>query len=367
MKISRLLALAVVVLFTAGVLSVGCDNSYKKKNAEKVAKTEAKIAEEQKAEAEKAAAAAAAVQPPAVVEPNVCHGPIGLVGDKKELTIEGKKYSVQGHLIKLETPDEDDEYSVGVITDIKDAIPTTMENLKKFYAEFADAKVDAIVVTGDSSENYDALKAVFTFLGEQQLPPFIIMGNSEKKADFVKALTEVQATYPNLFNMNIQRRFDADDLDLISLAGYYDINYIHNPPGCLYGKKELDDVALLAKECDSPAAIISHGPPRGEGKDAIDHAVEAGNVGDPEMAKTIVAANIPFGIFGNIHEAGGKAVGVDFKTVIAPETMSDKLYLNPGPASSDPWNMNDGKISNGMAGIFKVKGGKAMYKIISVK
>ena len=91
MKISRLLAVAVVVLFAAGILATGCDNSYKKKNAEKVAKTEAQIADRRKVEAEAEKAAVEPAAAPAPSEPSVCHGPIGLTCEKKELTIEGKK------------------------------------------------------------------------------------------------------------------------------------------------------------------------------------------------------------------------------------------------------------------------------------
>ncbi len=367
MKISKLWAVLIIMIFASGVIFAGCEKSYKDKKTAEVKETENKIEKEKKDAFDKANKPVETEAKKIETAANECHGPIGLTGEKKELTLEGKKYSVQGHLIKLETADEDDEYSFGVITDIKDGIPTTMENLKKFYAEFAKENVDAILVTGDSSESYESLKTVFTFLGQQKLPTFIIMGNREKKENYVKAINEMMKLYPNLFNMNVLRRFDGDDVDLISLAGYYDENYIHNPPGCLYGKAQIDEVAKLAKECDSPAAIISHGPPRGVGKDAIDHAVEAGNVGDPEMAKVIAAAEISFGTFGNIHEAGGRAVGADMKTVLAEGKFFDKLYLNPGPASSDPWNMNDGKVSNGMAGIFKIKAGKAMYKIIRVK
>ncbi|MGC8928307.1 MAG: hypothetical protein ACP5QK_10340, partial [Myxococcota bacterium] len=105
-------------------------------------------------------------------------------------------------------------------------------------------------------------------------------------------------------------------------------------------------------------------PMKLEGKDAIDYAWEAGNVGDEHLTDALKEAkNIKFGIMGHILEAGGKANTIDGK-VIKQGVYSDTLFLNPGPAQSLGWKMLDGKTSYGMAATFYLRGTKAKYKII---
>ena len=40
------------------------------------------------------------------------------------------------------------------------------------------------------------------------------------------------------------------------------------------------------------------------------------------------------------------------------------LYLNPGPAFADPWGLNSGGISHGMAAILTLKNGKGEWQQI---
>lgn len=304
-------------------------------------------------------------KPPVAAADPECWGTDNPAAPKLEFEANGIKFEItNGYRAKALNLDATKPLVLGALTDIKSFIPQNATNLKLYFEEFKKAKVQAVLVAGDSGEKIDALKPVFEALAKEGLAIFVIMGNRESKADYVKAMADVQATAKNLVNMNAVRVVDFGAATLISIAGYYDANYIHNPPGCPYTGKQIEELKALVAAAKSPVILFSHGPMRGVGPDAIDNAVEAGNVGDPALAALINESKIPFGVFGNIHEAGGKAVGPDFKTVIKQNTPSPALYLHPGAGDSDPWKLNDGSLSRGMAGILTIEGGKASYKII---
>jgi hypothetical protein len=108
--------------------------------------------------------------------------------------------------------------------------------------------------------------------------------------------------------------------------------------------------------------LISHGPPRGEGSQALDYAILGGNVGNPEINRAIEEGKIAFGAFSNIKEAGARATDLPGTTIIPPSTPAKSLFLNPGPADSMRWEMNDGTKSYGMAAVLTIEGGQASWK-----
>src|SRR5258708_39917886 len=113
--------------------------------------------------------------------------------------------------------------------------------------------------------------------------------------------------------------------------------------------------------------LISHGPPRGEGSQALDYAISGGNVGDPEINRAIREGNIAFGAFSNIKEAGARAADLPGTTVIPPSTPAKALFLNPGPADTMRWEMNDGNKSYGMAAGLPIAGVRAVWKWFRVQ
>ncbi|RJO65077.1 MAG: hypothetical protein C4523_16850 [Myxococcales bacterium] len=368
------IALFAAFALAAAVLVMGCEKSYKKANPDEVAKAEKaaqvqKTAEELKAkqEAEAAKAGPPIEQHSPATDPD-CWGKADPQAPPKTFAVGAWNVEItENYKLRVVNADPAKPLTLGAVTDIKTAIEANLKNLAYFIDEFKKAGVSAIVISGDLAEKLDEYKTVLDVFGQSGILTLFIIGNRDKKEDFTAAANELGAKYPNLINMNRIRLADLGAATIVSLPGYYDPNYIHNPPGCPYNPIHLGDVKKLVEGAKNPVVLVSHGPPRGMGKDAIDQAVEAGNVGDPKMAWLIGEAKIPFGIFGNIHEAGGKAVGADMQNVVKPDVPSDKLYLNPGPADSDPWNMNDGSRSKGMAGLFKLEGGKASYKILRVK
>jgi len=362
-------------------MAMGCESSYKAKKpeavkaAEKVQKDEKKAAEEtaKKAEAAKVAKAEAKTTNTAADDVS-CWGKDDPKASIKAIDIDGQKFNlINNYRLEAAKPDLTKPLVIGVLTDIKNNIASNMKNLEGFYAEFKKAGVNAVVVSGDTAEKYAMLKPLFEFFGKKGLLTMVIIGNREAKNDYAMAISEAAKKYPNLINLNTIRSVDLGAMTFVSMPGYYDANYIHNGPGCAYTATHVDATKKLVLQSKDPVALISHGPPRGVGKNAIDNAIEAGNVGDPRLTQLIKETGINLGFFGNIHEAGGKAVsGGEYNKALEQNKDYSNLYIHPGPADSDPWKMNDGTISRGMAGIVTVKVSEkgevsAQYRILKAK
>lgn len=278
----------------------------------------------------------------------------------------GFSYSVSGARAEVHAEKKPAEARLGILAAVKDFLPETQANLGAFLAAFRKAGVSGIVVDGDSAYGVDdqdsTLSELFSFLGAQSLPVYGIIGNSESRSAFNRALLAAYRKHPNVLNLDLVRRVDGDGFTLVSLPGYYDKRYIHESAGCLYAAEDAQGLARLARGAPSPVVLISHGPPRQEGRAALDVTEDGHNVGDPELTAAIAQAKIPFGIFGHILESGGRATDLEGKKAVRPGQAVPALYLNPGPAFADPWNLNSGGVSHGMAAILTIKNGKGEWQ-----
>jgi Icc-related predicted phosphoesterase len=253
------------------------------------------------------------------------------------------------------------EIKLGVLSGIKELDAKTRATLDTFLARFKAAGVEALLVGGDNAEDEDNLGAVFEYLGATQLPVYVVIGNWEGRAPFNRALAAASAQHPNLINLQLVRRLDAEGYDVISLGGYFDRQYVRNSGGCVYKPEDAAYLTTLARQADDPVILLMHGPPRQKGKEALDFVPDAGNVGDPEVARAIAEAHIPFGIHGHILEAGLRATDAGGKPVAANKFQSS-LFLNPGAANSLPWKLNDGRTDYGSAALLTLKGREAKYE-----
>jgi Icc-related predicted phosphoesterase len=252
--------------------------------------------------------------------------------------------------------------TLGVLGPINEDSGRNLLALRKYLRFFSDEKVDAIVVTGDVGEVSEGITRVLAVLGGSKLPVLVVIGNRECRAEFNVGVAAAQREFSNIVNMNQVRAVEFPQATLISLPGYHDPNYINCASGCRYYKSTVDEVIQLAKASGAPVMLISHGPPHGEGSQALDYAISGGNVGDPEVTRAIREGNIAFGAFSNIKEAGARATDLPGTTLIPPSTPSKTLFLNPGPADSMRWEMNDGHRSYGMAAVFTIEAGLGSWK-----
>ncbi|MEE8408085.1 MAG: metallophosphoesterase [Myxococcota bacterium] len=319
---------------------------------------------QEQAEVPKTPDAPAAPAEPEKADPS-CVGPI-TGGTAETIKLGEVEWELNGSTLKRKSPLKGDTLTIGALTDIKENTEENLSNLEAIVKWFGEKAVDLIVVAGDTGENRAQIEKALAVIATSNVPVLNIIGNREGKSDHRKAMVALRAKHGNIFDLNVVRRVDTQAADIISMPGYYNPSYIHTDDGCPYFEADLKELEELAGNCDSPAILVSHGGPRQEGKEAIDRTAEGANVGDPGLAKVIAAAKIPFGIFGNIHEAGGRATDLSGKIRLEKGKPHDALYLNPGPADGVRWGMNDGTESRGMAGLMTIAGGEASYEIYRI-
>lgn len=295
-----------------------------------------------------------------------CIGPIDLAVPAK-LTVAGKQAERHGYKLTFLNPEKKESTTFGVLGGINEDSGENLVNLAKYVEFFKAEKADAIIIAGDNGESVEAIVRVVTPLAQTGLPIFVVIGNRECGGHFNDAMTALQKTFPNVVNFSNIRHVELGAVDLVSLPGYHDKRYLHCPSGCQYFKQDVDALKPIAKAAKNPVVLVTHGPPHGSSTMALDAATEAGNVGDANLNALIAEAGIPFGIFANIKEAGGRATNLEGTDVVKQDTLSDKLYLNPGPADAVAWAMNDGTQSLGMAATLTVQGKQAKYKIFRAK
>ncbi len=293
-----------------------------------------------------------------------CPGPFDTLKKPRKVTLGGKSYRHDGYTLEIEKPDDDDRVVIGVMSALKDVTPNTRKNVEEALSWFRSRGAEWLVVNGDIAIEELALEDAIDVLGESGLPTLMVLGNSESRSSFARAYASKSKKYPNLVNGTWVRKIVADDAEFWTLPGYYSKSFVYQGAGCRYKQ---EDVEAMRKELlpsgATPVVLVSHGPPRGTGPRSIDVITDNSNVGDEAMSQLIKKENIPFGIFGHILESGGRAVAGDLATPVAQERASAALYVNAGSISGDPWGMNDGSTSYGMALLVIIDGGKATYEV----
>jgi Icc-related predicted phosphoesterase len=303
--------------------------------------------------------------PPAAVSGKTqpdCVGPFTAQGESTELTIEGRTFKRTGATLTVTNPDADHQVVLGVLANFKEVTAENLINLKKYFAFFTAEKAEAILVDGDSGDTSEEIKASLEAIAQTKLPVLVIPGNREPRADFQKAVAEVNQRHPNVLNLTQIRLVNFDDASIVSLPGYYDRRYLTpGAAGCQYFKEDVDGLTPILAAATYPVVLLSHAEPHGTTPDAID-AFPEGNAGDNALTLFLQAHPVPFGVFANMHEAGGRATDLA-SAVIRPGEAREKLYLNPGAADATPWPLNDGTRSYGMAATLTIDEGKGSYRV----
>jgi Icc-related predicted phosphoesterase len=283
-----------------------------------------------------------------------------------QVQIANRRATLAGFKLSFEGPSPGGQIVFAALGPINEDSASNIAALKKYLKFFADQKADAILVSGDVGETPSAIAHVLKVLASSKLPVLVVAGNRECRADFAEGVAEAQREFKNVVNLNQVREVEFAEATVISLPGYHDPNFINCATGCRYYASTIDEVVQMANRAKSPAVLVSHGPPRGEGSQALDYAISGGNVGDEQLSRAIRLAKIRFGVFSNIKEAGARATDLAGTTVMPPETPAASLYLNPGPADTTPWDMNDGSKSTGMAAVLAIKDGQASWRAFRI-
>lgn len=293
-----------------------------------------------------------------------CPGPLDTLAEARTFEAGGKKYVQTGYRVEVEGADEDKHIKIGVLSASKDLSDFTRKNLEQTLAWFKQEGAEWIVANGDLAIDEFDFEEFVEILAKTQLPTLIVLGNSDSRGGWARIYRSMSKKYPNLFDGTLVRQIVADDAEFWTISGYHNKAFIHQTGACSYKTEDVDLVRRSMKESQkAPVVLVSHGPPQGRGFHAIDRIADKKNVGDPDLTKLLKKRNIPFGIFGHILEAGGRANGGALKNRIKPNQYSPKLYINAGSMSGDPWGMLDGSTSYGLAMMFEIKDGKARYRV----
>jgi Icc-related predicted phosphoesterase len=285
-----------------------------------------------------------------------------------EMTFKGRAYTYTGPELRSTKPDPDGQVVLGVLGAIKDFSAESRKALSHFLEKFTKEKVDALVLLGDVAATEFELTQVLLFCARSGLPVLAIIGNTEGRAAFNRAVLASLKVAPNVINMDIVRRVDLGGAVLVSLPGYRNRKFVHQTGGCSYSPRDVRNLSNLVTEAPAPAVpapmvFLCHGPPRGKGREALDFAAEGGNVGDALLADWLAEQKIHFGLFSHILEAGGQSTDQHQKRV-RPGKWTEHIYLNVGSANPLAWQLNSGKLSCGMAAVFKIKGKQASYELL---
>jgi len=279
------------------------------------------------------------------------------------VTIGSLEWEINGSTAKLKAGAKKGAIKIGALTDIKEDTPENKANVEALIKWFQKEKVDLVVVAGDTGMERNQLVGMLDLLAVSGVAVFNIQGNREGFEDFTAAHEEMEGKYKNIFSLNKIRRIDTPEVDIVSLPGYWNPKFIHADDGCHYLPEHVAGLGKLVDGCDSPVLVTSHGAPKQSKEAAIDLTSEKVHAGDPALAQLMKDKKIPFGIFGNIHEAGGRATDLDGSKVLPQGKAHPALFVNPGPADAVRWAMNDGTTATGMGGIVEIAKGKATYKI----
>jgi Icc-related predicted phosphoesterase len=291
-----------------------------------------------------------------------CSAPLERLAEPLEWKLGEKAFLFDGVRLFEKEP-SDGTLTVGVLGAVKDFMPETRESLGFFLKRFQEEKVDFLVLLGDIGSTEYEIMQVVSFCARSGPPLLAVSGNSESRAAFNRALLGVQKRYHQVVNANLVQRVDTRGMTLLFLGGYFERRFAHETAACIYRKEQLEQLSNIAKSSAPTRLLFSHGPPLGKGGEALDAVPDGDNVGDPALNRLMQEAEINFGIFSHILEAGG--VSSDAQGKLVPEDkMVERLWLNVGSANPLPWQLNSGAVSCGMAAVVKVQQKRASYKII---
>lgn len=284
-------------------------------------------------------------------------------GAPREVQVAGRKATIQGYRLTFHDVEPGGRLVLGVLGPLNEDSGLNLLALRGYLQFFAQEKVDAVVVTGDSGEYAEGIARALEAVAAAKVPVLVVSGNRECKDDFFEGVAAAQQQSDAIVNLNVVRAVELGGLTLVSLPGYHDPNYITCETGCRYDAATLDDVVKIARAAKGPVLLVSHGPPLGRSSQSIDYANNAANAGDPQINRVLKEGRIAFGVFSNIKEAGARATESDGVTLVPQGQMAKGLWLNPGPADTTSWEMNDKSRAYGFAATLAFQDGKASWKL----
>ena len=254
------------------------------------------------------------------------------------------------------------ELRIGALSGLKDADDDNVVFLRKLAAELKRRGAEVLVADGDLGDNPDEQETLLGALTETGLPLIAVAGNREVRSDLDAAEAELRKKGARIIDLSHTRIVELGDATLVGLPGAFERRQLHSEGACLYTGKDIDALAVALEHVAQPAVLVAAVPPRGQDAKALDVS-EGQNLGDARLSALLRRA--PFGIFGQVWEAGGRAVDAKGAPVL-PGAESEQLYLNPGAADHTPWPMADGNTASGQAALLTIRGKRASWEPVRI-
>lgn len=254
---------------------------------------------------------------------------------------------------------------LGVLAGLKDASNDNVAHLRALVDELKRRGAEVLVADGDLGDSAEEQEMLLGVLADSGLPVLAAAGNREIRTDLDASEAALHKRGAVLVDLSHTRVVDLGDALVVGLPGTYDKRQLRAEGGCVYVQRDLDALDRWLSKLPAtapPALLIAAVPPKGQDPRALD-ASDGQNLGDARLNPLLQLRRAPFGIFGQVWEAGARAIDGAGRGVAAG-TPSAQLYLNPGAAEHTPWPMADGTTAAGLGALFTIEGRRASFEVV---
>lgn len=254
---------------------------------------------------------------------------------------------------------------LGVLADPREALLGTLQNIDALTDRFNRHKVHAIIVLGGiASTANDQQRILSRLLRATEVPVLVLPGDLAARDELRKTLDALGHRIVDLSEARILRHPAAT---LISLPGHHLARQLRaGKEGCAYQGPDLRDLEMKGKDGAPPRLLLAYGPPRGKGPDAIDRSLTGVNCGSVALRELMDRAQISFGLFAHVNEAGGAAT-TRAGSRLGEQTWSTSMLLNVGSVQAVPQRGLDGQWRHGMGVVVELRDGRARFRSIDLE
>jgi hypothetical protein len=254
---------------------------------------------------------------------------------------------------------------LGVVAGLKDDSEDNLAHLRSLVGSLRKLGAEVLIADGDLGDTSEGQEMLLSVLAQSGAPVLVVAGNREIRTDLDAAEESVRKAGGTVIDLSHTRVVDLGDALVVGLPGAFDRRQIRADGACIYVQRDLDALQGWLSRLPAaapPVVLVAAVPPKGPDARALDFS-DGQNLGDARLSALLQSRRAPFGIFGQVWEAGGRAIDLGGRPV-PPQVPVEQLLLNPGAAEHTAWPMNDGATSYGQAALLTIEGRRASYQVV---